>query len=89
MEVGLEKEHVCSGVRSSRSIVVYIGHKQMVKEDVEFGKVDNWIWREGDSRRYTVKSAYIILMREIQGEDSLIFKQIWKIKSIPSAQITA
>jgi len=58
-------------------------NKEVVKEATDCEKVDNWIWKEGDSRRYTVKYAYVILRRELQGEDSLIFEQFWKIKSIP------
>jgi len=60
-------------------------NKEVVKEDIDFEKVDNWIWREGESRRYTVKFAYIISRREFQGEDCLIIEQFWKIKFISSA----
>jgi len=37
----------------------------VAKEDLDFEKVDNWTWRKGYSGRYTIKSAYIILRREI------------------------
>jgi len=62
--------------------------EEVVKEVVDCEKVDNWIWREGDSGRYTIKSAYVSLRRELHGEDSLIFEQFWKIKFIPSTHIT-
>jgi len=33
----------------------------VVKEDAEHGKDDIRIWKEGESGRYTVKSAYTLL----------------------------
>jgi len=50
--------------------------------------VDNWIWKDDKQLGFSVKYAYNSLKVVVGGEDRDIFERFWKVKVLPSAQIT-
>jgi len=52
-------------------------------------KPDKWLWRDVDSKDFSVKAAYNILM----GEESVVVDELltkfWTLKTLPSTQFTA
>jgi len=48
-----------------------------------------WVWKEGESNVFSVKSAYNILKEDVQGEKGDLYEGFWKIKVQPSPLITA
>ena len=48
--------------------------------------VDIWVWKDGDSTEFSVKSFYGFFKGEGSEEDLKRYKFFWKIKALPSAQ---
>jgi len=65
----------------------FLENKKIV-EDRE-GVEDTWVWRGDEFVGFTVKYAYNILKNEVQGGDMSLFESFWKVKTLPSAQVTA
>jgi len=38
---------------------------------------------------YSVKSAYVSLRRDVEGENKIVFDKFWRCKALPSAHVTA
>jgi len=51
-------------------------------------KEDVWVWKDGEIKVYTVKSAYKMLKEEIQANEKELFVSFWRIKAQPSTHIT-
>jgi len=47
--------------------------------------VDKWVWKDSESTKFSVKSAYGFLRGEGSEEDSRRYNFLWKIKALPSA----
>ena len=51
--------------------------------------IDKWLWRDTGCMKFSVKVAYNILL----GEESILvgdpFVEFWKLKILPSSQVTA
>ena len=56
---------------------------------LEMETMDRWVWKDSDSTKFSVKSAYGFLRGEGSEEDLRRYKFFWKIKALPSAQVTA
>jgi len=50
---------------------------------------DKWMWKEGESLIYIVKSTYNSLLNMRSGKDRTIDGKFWKIKALPSMQLLA
>jgi len=56
---------------------------------LDLEKEDSWVWKDGEGLSYTVNSAYNRLRRGREGENAIVFKQLWRCKALPSALVTA
>ncbi|XP_068492248.1 uncharacterized protein [Phaseolus vulgaris] len=52
-------------------------------------KEDSWVWKDGEAISYTAKSAYNRLRRGREGKNVIVFKQLWRCKTLPFALVTA
>ena len=52
---------------------------------LEMETVDKWVWKDSESTKFSVKSAYGFLRGEGSEEDSRRYNFLWKIKALPSA----
>jgi len=50
---------------------------------------DKWLWRDVESTDFSVKEAYNILLGEESAVYEDLFMEFWKLKILPSTQITA
>ena len=50
---------------------------------------DKWIWRDAKSTVYTVKTTYNHLKGVEQGGNGDFLAKFWKLKTLPSVQVTA
>jgi len=50
---------------------------------------DSWVWKYGDFSTYSVNSAYVSLRGELEGENTSVYENFWRIKAFPSAHVTS
>ena len=59
------------------------------EKSVNMDNEDTWVWKDGETMVFTIKSAYKILKEDVQGEKGELYVSFWKIKAQPSALVTA
>ena len=64
----------------------FLQELQGLRLDLE--KEDSWIWKDVEFLAYSVKSAYVSLRREIEGENRIVYDKFWRCKALPSAHVT-
>jgi len=52
-------------------------------------KVDKWTWKDVASFKFSVKSTYVFLKGDSEGEHQHFFKVFSRIKVLPSAHLVA
>ncbi|XP_068483248.1 uncharacterized protein [Phaseolus vulgaris] len=52
-------------------------------------KVDRWVWKVDMFKEFSINLAYGILRGVLEGDESRIVNLFWRIKVLPSAQVTA
>jgi len=45
--------------------------------------------RMGSSKSFSVKSTYVSLRREVEGDNRIVYDKFWRCKALPSAHVTA
>jgi len=50
--------------------------------------VDRWVWKDNNSEEFSIQFAYGFLIGEAKGGNQQMYESFWKIKVLPSAQIT-
>ena len=63
--------------------------RQLEEKGVNTEKEDIWVWKDDETKEYTVKSAYRILKEETQRDTGDTYVGLWKLKAQPSALLTA
>ena len=56
---------------------------------LDLEKEDSWVWKDGEGLSYIVNYAYNRLRRGREGENAIVFKQLWRCKALPSTLVTA
>ena len=51
-------------------------------------KVDRWVWKANKFQEFSVNSIYRLLRGLYEGDDSRMFNSSWRIKALPSGQVT-
>ena len=61
----------------------------LVEENsLKVDKVNVWVWKENETKDFTVKSTYRVLKEEAQVDGVAMYEDIWRLKSQPSSQFT-
>lgn len=62
----------------------------MGEKSVNVDKEDTWVWKDGETKVFIVKSVYKILKKDVnyKGNEGDLYMGYWKIKSQPSALFT-
>ena len=68
-------------------VVLFCQAVQCASFDLD--KEDRWKWKEGEKFGYTVKSTYLCLRGDEDGENGTGFKKFWVSKVVHTALVTA
>ena len=60
----------------------------MEENSLKVDKVNVWVWKENETKDFTVKSTYRVLKEEAQVDGVAMYEDIWRLKSQPSSQFT-
>jgi len=58
------------------------------ENSLKVDKVNVWVWKENETKDFTVKSTYRVLKEEAQVDGVAMYEDIWRLKSQPSSQFT-